>query len=144
MFRQPTQKIEIAPAPEAPRKPPRRVKALWRGKQVVWFIFGIIEVLLGFRFFFKTQRCQSGGRIHEIYLWRVFSFRRAISGSVQDNESGRKRFRMDDPAGHGGLLGDRGGGFETYRYWKAGFARRSRRKDRQKRYLMEEICDMSI
>ena len=53
MFRQPTQKIEIAPAPEAPRKPPRRVKALWRGKQVVWFIFGIIEVLLGFRFFLK-------------------------------------------------------------------------------------------
>jgi hypothetical protein len=55
MFRQPTQKIEIAPAPEAPRKPPRRVKALWRGKQVVWFIFGSIEVLLGFRFFLKLS-----------------------------------------------------------------------------------------
>ncbi len=60
MYRQPTQRIEIAQAPEAPIKPPRRVKTLLRGKQLIWFIFGIIEVLLGFRFFLKLAAANPG------------------------------------------------------------------------------------
>ena len=69
MVRQPTERIEIAPATEAPGKPPRRVKTLLRGKQLVWFLLGIIEVLLGFRFFLKLAAAnQSAGFVKFIYV----------------------------------------------------------------------------
>jgi hypothetical protein len=69
MVRQPTQRIEIAPATEAPSKPPRRVKTLLRGKQLVWFLLGVIAVLLGFRFFLKLAAANpSAGFVKFIYV----------------------------------------------------------------------------
>lgn len=83
------QQVEPAAKGEAPQKVYEKKKTIFRSSQIIWYVVGLLEVLLGFRLIFKILAAnETSGFVNMIYAITdklILPFRQIFQEGVSGN-----------------------------------------------------------